>query len=323
MNSSSTPSSCNADSRSRPCSVKAWNAEYESTSGSIPFDRTIAPFGISKSGWNRAPFVPWTQCTGHAPPNSLKCFVSRGCQSRVKITGNPRRPNRAIVRFTRGIIASPSGTPSAPPGQKSFWMSMTSSAALCPTVPTGQMSRSLKACARLNLLEILEVVVPERHVPRQAVEPARLNHFVARSEFRRLCAGDELREISMAGSATVRHGLMDDPGQSGVGELEAHLLAGLSTESVIGPLSLFEQTARRKPHTASGFPAHADQDDRTAGVVDQAAGRPERRAAGSAERGIIRRSDPGPTDDGDPPESVEGIPHPVLALSGTHRRFLD
>src|SRR5256885_15257891 len=171
----------------------------------MPFDRTIAPFGISKSGWNRAPFVPWTQCTGHAPPNSLKCFVSRGCQSRVKITGNPRRPNRPIVRFTRGIIASPSGTPSAPPGQKSFWMSTTSSAALCPTVPTGQMSRSLKACARLDLPEVFEIVIPERHVPRQAVEPPRLNHFVAWSQFRRLCAGDELREISMAGSRSEEH----------------------------------------------------------------------------------------------------------------------
>src|SRR5437660_1400485 len=289
----------------------------------MPFDRTIAPFGISRSGWNRAPFVPWTQCTGHAPPNSLKCFVSRGCQSRVKITGNPRRPNRPIVRFTRGIMASPSGTPSAPPGQKSFWMSTTSSAALCPTVPTGQIRRSLKACARLNLLEILEVVVPECHVPRQAVKPPRLNHFVARSEFRRLCTGDELREISMTGSAAVRYRLMDDPGQSGVGELEAHLLAGLSTESVIGPLALFEQTAGRKPHAVSGFPAHADQDDRTAGVVDQAAGRPEWRAASSAERGITEGTAPGLTDEGTAPEPVEGIPHPVLALSGTHRRFLD
>src|SRR5207249_8956015 len=113
------------------------------------------------------------------------------------------------------IIASPSGTPSAPPGQKSFWMSTTSSAALCPTVPTGQMSRSLKACARLDLPEVFEVVIPESHVPRQAVEPPRLNHFVAWSQFRRLCAGDELREISMAGSAAVRYRLMDNPGQGG------------------------------------------------------------------------------------------------------------
>src|SRR2546421_2617532 len=202
-------------------------------------------------------------------------------------------------------------------------MSTRSRAARCPTVPNGQMSRSLKACARLDLPEVFEIVIPERHVPRQAVDPPRINHFVAWSQFRRLCAGDELGEISMAGSATVRYRLVDDPGQGGVGELEAHLLAGLSTESVIGPLSLFEQTAGRKPQAASGCPAHADQDDRTAGVVDQAAGRPERRAASSAGRGSLRRNDPGPADDGNPPEPVEGIPHPVLALSGTHRRFLD
>src|SRR6267378_1794180 len=208
----------------------------------MPFERTIAPFGSSRSGWNRAPFVPWTQCTGHAPPNSLKCFVSRGCQSRVKIMGRPRRPNRPTVRFTRGMIASPSGTPRAPPGQK---------------------SRSLKACARLDLLEVFEVIVPERHVPRQGVEPSCLDHLVVRLEIRGSRPDDELGEVAMAGPVSVRHCL-----------------------------------------------------------VDQAARGPERRPGSSAECGIIRWSDAGPTDDGDPTEPVEGVPHPVLALSGTHRCFL-
>src|SRR5574340_1582056 len=68
------------------------------------------------------------QWRGHAPPNSLKCFVILGCQSRVARTGRPRRSNISIMRFTRGTIASPSGTPREPPGQKSFWRSTTNSA---------------------------------------------------------------------------------------------------------------------------------------------------------------------------------------------------
>src|SRR5438067_5653610 len=173
MKSSSTPSSCRADSRSRPFSVKAWKPEYESTSGSIPFDRTMAPLGISRSEWNRAPLVPWMQCGGQAPPNSLKCFVTFGCQSRVKMTGRLRRWNRAIVRFVRGMIASPWGTPRAPPGQKSFWTSTTSNAALLPMVPPAKRVISLKACPLANLRDILEIVVAEGHVLREVGEQAR------------------------------------------------------------------------------------------------------------------------------------------------------
>src|SRR5207245_2680347 len=94
-----------------------------------------AAFWRTRSGWNRAPFVPWMQWGGHAPPNSLKCFVSRGCQSRVKRIGRSRRSKRATVLLTRGMIASPSGTPSEPPGQKSFWPSTTKSASLRPMAP--------------------------------------------------------------------------------------------------------------------------------------------------------------------------------------------
>src|SRR5207247_3552324 len=125
----------------------------------------------------------------------------------------------------------------------SFWMSTTSSAALCPTVPKGQMSRSLKACARLDLPEVFEVVIPESHVPRQAVEPPRLNHFVAWSQFRRLCAGDELREISMAGSAAVRYRPMDNPGQGGGGEREADVVAGRVKGGVMRSLAVLRQPA--------------------------------------------------------------------------------
>src|SRR5437762_757934 len=84
----------------------------------------IPPFHIDPS--NRVP----KHTDGHAPPNYLKCFVTFGCQSRVKMTGRLRRWNKAIVRFVRGMIASPPGTPRAPPGQKSFWTSTTSNVAL-------------------------------------------------------------------------------------------------------------------------------------------------------------------------------------------------
>src|SRR2546425_4243240 len=199
-------------------------------------------------------------------------------------------------------------------------MSTTSSAALCPTVPTGQIRRSLKACARLDLLEVFEVVVPEHHVPREGVEPPRLEHLVARLEFRGLRTGDELGEVSMAGPAAVRHRLVDDPCQRGVGQLEAHFLSDLPTEPVIRPLSALEQPARRKPRAAPGLPPDADEDDGPASIVDQATGSPKRRAASSTECGIVRWSDPGTTDDGNPTKPVEGVPHPILALSGTHRR---
>src|SRR6266581_2915382 len=81
MNNSSTSSSCRVDSRSRPRSVKAWKAEYESCSGSIPFDTMTAPFGICRSGWNRAPFVPWMQCARFHPDLQMPkgaVIVSKG-----------------------------------------------------------------------------------------------------------------------------------------------------------------------------------------------------------------------------------------------------
>src|SRR5207247_8707583 len=114
-----------------------------------------------------------------APPNSLKCFVTFGCQSRVKMTGRLRRWNKAIVRFVRGMIVSPPGTPRAPPGQKSFWTSTTSNAALSPMVPPAKRMISLKACALGNLRTILEIVVTEGHVLREVGEPARLDDLMS------------------------------------------------------------------------------------------------------------------------------------------------
>src|SRR2546428_351372 len=57
---------------------------------------------MTTSGWKRAPFVPWMQWGGHAPPNSLKCFVSRGCQSRVKRIGWPSESVCCKIRVRIG-----------------------------------------------------------------------------------------------------------------------------------------------------------------------------------------------------------------------------
>ena len=123
----------------------------------------------------------------------------------------------------------------------------------------------------------------------------------------------------MAGPAAVDHRLMDDPRQRGFGDLEVHFLADLPTQSVVGFLSSFEQAAWRKPRALHGLPPDPDEDDGPAGVVDQATSSPERRAASAAECRILRWSEAGATDDRDPTEPVEGVPHPILALSGTHR----
>src|ERR1700758_5070080 len=56
--------------------------------------------------WSCAPGVSRTQCTGHTPP---WVAMPRGA--------------RSASSFTRSMISSPSGTASAPPGQKSFWTS--------------------------------------------------------------------------------------------------------------------------------------------------------------------------------------------------------
>src|SRR3954470_6423982 len=80
-----------------------------------------------------APGVPATQCGGHMPPCAENESWSAGCQSRVATTRS-KRPE-SISSRTRGAIASPFGTASAPPGEKSFWKStMTSASATRPTL---------------------------------------------------------------------------------------------------------------------------------------------------------------------------------------------
>src|SRR3546814_344843 len=98
---------------------------------------TISTPSRARSGWKAAPALPWTQCTGHRTcvPYGI-CVVSNGalpgcaiakevwsagCQSCVTI----RCANLPASRFITGTTASPSGTASAPPGQKSFCTSTT------------------------------------------------------------------------------------------------------------------------------------------------------------------------------------------------------
>src|SRR4051794_13976627 len=86
-----------------------------------------ASTGVGSSAWcSSAPGVPATQCTGHGPPWSANEPWSGGCQSRVATTRSySPDPARSLMR---PAIASPSGTASAPPGQKSFWKSTMTSA---------------------------------------------------------------------------------------------------------------------------------------------------------------------------------------------------
>jgi len=75
--------------------------------------------------WNLAPSLFWIQWDGQGPPCDLKELWSGGCQSLVKIIGAPELLNFLMYSLRAGMILSPSGTASAPPGQKSFWTSTT------------------------------------------------------------------------------------------------------------------------------------------------------------------------------------------------------
>src|SRR5215211_2943497 len=97
----------------------------------------IASIGVASSAWcSSAPGVPATQCTGHGPPCSANEPWSGGCQSRVATTRSySPEPARS---FSRAAIASPSGTASAPPGQKSFWKSTMTSARVNAVISIAQ-----------------------------------------------------------------------------------------------------------------------------------------------------------------------------------------
>src|SRR2546430_13017448 len=70
-------------------------------------------------------------------------------------------------------------------------------------VPPAKRVISLKACALANLREILEIVVAEGHVLREVGEPARLDDLMSGLEVAGSRAGDELREVSVAGAGTI------------------------------------------------------------------------------------------------------------------------
>src|SRR5205807_2921317 len=80
-------------------------------------------------------------------------------------------------------------------------------------VPPAKRVISLKACALANLREILEIVVAEGHVLREVGEPARLDDLMSGLEVAGSGAGDELREVSVAGGGAIGHRFMDDTGQ--------------------------------------------------------------------------------------------------------------
>src|SRR3954470_18680049 len=108
-----------------------------------------------------APGVPATQCGGQMPPCAENEPWSAGCQSRVATTRS-KRPESMSSR-TRGAIASPSGTASAPPGEKSFWKStMISARATAAYVNPPPPPRALLHPAMAVLPQTLRRAVPTR-----------------------------------------------------------------------------------------------------------------------------------------------------------------
>src|SRR3954454_346795 len=93
----------------------------------------------SSESCSSAPGLPCTQCGGHGPPCSRNDAWSAGCQSRVATTRS--KSPESTSSFTRGAIASPSGTARAPPLVKSFWKSMISRARA--TAPDNRRVRDL------------------------------------------------------------------------------------------------------------------------------------------------------------------------------------
>src|SRR2546429_9136424 len=142
-------------------------------------------------------------------------------------------------------------------------------------VPPAKRVISLKACALANLREILEIVVAEGHVLREVGEPARLDDLMSGLEVAGSRAGDELREVSVAGAGTIGHRFMDDPGQRRFRQLDADLLAHLSPEAVVGPLPAFEESPGSEPWPSLRCRLEAAEDDQPAAVMDQSTPRPE------------------------------------------------
>ena len=121
----------------------------------------------------------------------------------------------------------------------------------------------------------------------------------------------------MADLATVRHRLVDDTGQDRIHQLEAHLLSNLAAEPSVRGLAGLEQPAGREPPIPRQ-PPDLYEHDVSAAIMDEAAGRPERRSTLPAKGRIVRCRHARPTEDRDATELREGVGHPILALSGTH-----
>ena len=65
-----------------------------------------ASAGRWSPGWNAAPGVSATQCTGQGPPWSAKCREPSGCQSRDAKTGIPasaQRDSRLLIGADHAI----------------------------------------------------------------------------------------------------------------------------------------------------------------------------------------------------------------------------
>src|SRR5207237_10508013 len=112
-------------------------------------------------------------------------------------------------------------------------------------VPPAKRVISLKACALANLREILEIIVAEGHVLREVGEPARLDDLMSGLEVAGSRAGDELREVSMAGAGTIGHRFMDDPRQGRFRQLDADLPPHLSPHAGVGAAPAFRRVPRR------------------------------------------------------------------------------
>jgi hypothetical protein len=116
---------------------------------------------------------------------------------------------------------------------------------------------------------------------------------------------------------------VDDPGQDRLFELEADFLPHLPSKAVVGPFPAFEQPTGGEPLATLRLGLDPDEDDGPAVIVHQTARGPERCTTADPEGSILRSRDPGPNNDGDATETGEGVAHPILAFSRTHRNTED
>ena len=106
----------------------------------------MAEGGSRSGGWNSAPAVCSTQCTGHSPPYGSKWRVVGGCQSRDAYTGHPCAVALAMRRLSGATTRSPSGAASAPPAERYR----------CRWWRPGQRSRSNSSCDTPSCRRILK-----------------------------------------------------------------------------------------------------------------------------------------------------------------------